>query len=426
MSIICQKPQEIHEYKDCSGETHKFSVCYQDGILHWNAIGIASFMEYFDDHGKGRKARIRYDAFERMCECVGVHVDGVSFRSGKLYLSGTEIMRFEGARMRTKRIKLFNELCSILGLSAPKLKADEVLERVKQIECEICPDFVRGYYENGTVFVHIEDVACGLGYVYKNGFDRAGKAVKAFAWASIEKDLLKHGFNPPLQKIVKRKRSYYIPLSIALKLYPKCSSECRKKQIELFRAKLVDFETKCIEWACEQGKASPAEMARAWADRYEKNIKSKAMKSEDRISELEAIVKKQNEERTAIEKKYESAEEEKKKFFECATMLDEKLRCLEAEYSRQKEEIQRLQQQNSRLKDGYTISEKRKFWIDTFEHEPSPTILTLFSKEIGAPIVNDTSEFTTGENGEASIQKVDRYSSEVWKRYESFERSIRG
>ena len=270
---------------------------------------------------------------------------------------------------------------------------------------------VRGYEQDGVAFLHIEDVARGLGFTYS-----AASGNEVVRWNRVEEYLNTLGFvatsgdagNP---------HDYYIPENIFYRLCMKARNEVA----EAFQAKVADEIIPSIR---KTGSYSVTPKT------YLEALKALVASEEAKEAAQKAL---------AAEK--EQHEADNRDFCNGLDILNRK----KAEISTRREatcmnkvaqvnrENRRLNDENGNLKDQVgrgqnwkTISEMRKEWFGAFGHEPSWKMLKSISAEIGIAPIKDVLEFMTDRFGRSQERKVNRYHNEVWKRYEAYERSIQG
>lgn len=133
---------------------------------------------------------------------------------------------------------------------------------------------VRGYEKDGVAFLHIEDVARGLGFVQVAVQNE--KEYTKIRWSRIEEYLNDLGFAPLVEQS-ENPHDYYIPENIFYRLCMKAKNETA----EAFQAKVADEIIPSIRrtgrYEVKQAIpdfSNPAEAARAWADAYEAKQKA--------------------------------------------------------------------------------------------------------------------------------------------------------
>lgn len=128
---------------------------------------------------------------------------------------------------------------------------------------------VRGYEQDGVAYLHIEDVARGLGFTEKKD------NVDYVMWRRVESHLNSLGFGTCAEN--ENPHDYYIPENIFYRLCMKAKNETA----EAFQAKVADEIIPSIRrtgrYEVKQAIpdfSNPAEAARAWADAYEAKQKA--------------------------------------------------------------------------------------------------------------------------------------------------------
>lgn len=268
---------------------------------------------------------------------------------------------------------------------------------------------VRGYEQDGVAFLHIEDVARGL------GFEREKNGTMYVMWDRVEQYLADLSFHTSVEN--GNPHDYYVPENIFYRLCMKARNEVA----EAFQAKVADEIIPSIR---KTGSYSVTPKT------YLEALKALVASEEAKEAAQKAL---------AVEK--EQHEADNRDFCNGLDILNRK----KAEISTRREatcmnkvaqvnrENRRLNDENGNLKDQVgrgqnwkTISEMRKEWFGAFGHEPSWKMLKSISAEIGIAPIKDVLEFMTDRFGRSQERKVNRYHNEVWKRYEAYERSIRG
>ena len=156
---------------------------------------------------------------------------------------------------------------------------------------------VRGYEKNGVAYLHIEDVARGL------GFEREKNGAMYVMWDRVEQYLADLSFHTCVES--GNPHDYYIPENIFYRLCMKAKNEVAEK----FQAKVADEIIPSIRktgsYSVQNQTESmmlpdfrnPAEAARAWADLYEKNqaAEKRAITAEAELSYEKEAHEKDNE-----------------------------------------------------------------------------------------------------------------------------------
>lgn len=129
---------------------------------------------------------------------------------------------------------------------------------------------VRGYEQNDIAYLHIEDVARGLGFTTKVN------ETEYVRWPRVDEYLGDFGFLPQVANDG-NPHDYYIPENIFYRLCMKAKNETA----EAFQAKVADEIIPSIRrtgrYEVKQAIpdfSNPAEAARAWADAYEAKQKA--------------------------------------------------------------------------------------------------------------------------------------------------------
>lgn len=128
---------------------------------------------------------------------------------------------------------------------------------------------VRGYEQDGVAYLHIEDVARGL------GFTEQKDGVEYVRWRTVDSHLSNLAFATSCEN--GNPHDYYIPENIFYRLCMKAKNETA----EAFQAKVADEIIPSIRrtgrYEVKQAIpdfSNPAEAARAWADAYEAKQKA--------------------------------------------------------------------------------------------------------------------------------------------------------
>lgn len=133
---------------------------------------------------------------------------------------------------------------------------------------------VRGYEQDGVAYLHIEDVARGLGFTTTT--EKGGIEYTNVRWSRVEECLQDLNFLPQVAENG-NPHDYYIPENIFYRLCMKAKNETA----EAFQAKVADEIIPSIRrtgrYEVKQAIpdfSNPAEAARAWADAYEAKQKA--------------------------------------------------------------------------------------------------------------------------------------------------------
>lgn len=257
-----------------------------------------------------------------------------------------------------------------------------------------CVSNVRGYEKDGVAYLHIEDVARGLGFT-----ETHGDAV-CIRWQRVEGYLSDIGHSPLVENS-QNPHDYYIPENIFYRLCMKAKNAVA----EAFQAKVADEIIPSIRrhgmYATDdfiQRSISDPDWAISMLQRlkFEREQKELALKQRDE----------------AVRTKYHFVEGRDAKM------------CGKVGY---------LTKENNALKDAVgrgrnwqTISMLTHEWIKRFGHKPDWRKLKEFSQEVGIEPIKDVEETVRHGNGVLKQVKVTRYHKDAWNRYERYETLLAG
>lgn len=157
---------------------------------------------------------------------------------------------------------------------------------------------VRGYEKDGVAYLHIEDVARGL------GFEREKNGAMYVMWDRVEQYLADLSFHTSVER--GNPHDYYIPENIFYRLCMKAKNDVAEKFQEKVADEIIPSIRKTGSYSVNQQQSqsvmlpnfcNPAEAARAWADLYEKNqaAERRAITAETELSYEKEAHEKDNE-----------------------------------------------------------------------------------------------------------------------------------
>lgn len=272
---------------------------------------------------------------------------------------------------------------------------------------------VRGYEQNGIAYLHIEDVARGLGFTTKVN------ETEYVRWPRVDEYLGDFGFLPQVANDG-NPHDYYIPENIFYRLCMKAKNETA----EAFQAKVADEIIPSIRrtgrYEVKQvipDFSNPAEAARAWADAYEAQQKALAALGEKEL-ELSDERQKHKHDRCHDNGKCGGITKNRNHY-------KNKSERLQTENTELQTENNELQDAVGRGKNWMTISVMKSEWISKYDHKPDWKKLKEFSKEVGIAPIKDVDETVKHDNGVLMPVKVFRYHKDAWERYRKYEELLK-
>lgn len=263
----------------------------------------------------------------------------------------------------------------------------------------VCICGVRGYEKNGVAYLHIEDVARGL------GFTTVVNDTEYVRWPRVDEYLQGFGFLPQVAK-EEDQHDFYIPENIFYRLCMKAKNAVAEE----FQAKVADEIIPSIR---KTGK-------------YEvKPMTPQFTLPTTYIEALEALV--------ASEKAKLVLEAERDEAIRTKAMIGSRREASAmATASAKSRECKRLTVENEDLKDAVgrgsnwrTCSMMKSEWIREFGHAPSYHKLKQFSKDVKIDPVRDVEEKVVLPNGREKVNISYRYHREAWARYRKYEENLR-
>lgn len=269
---------------------------------------------------------------------------------------------------------------------------------------------VRGYEDNGVAYLHIEDVARGLGFTEKKD------GVEYVMWRRVDAHLASLGFGASAEN--ENPHDYYIPENIFYRLCMKAKNDVA----EAFQAKVADEIIPSIrkhgvygtDYFIQRSISDPD-----WAIsvlqqlKFEKEQKELALKQRDE----------------AIRTKAHFVEGRDAKMCGMVGGLKNSNNQLREKNTKLTNENEQLTQENEQLKDEcgrgkewQTTSDNTKDWIKMFGHKPDGKKLTNLSMAMGVPCPKDVLRtFEMGNTGRYREDHVRRYRKDVWEKYMELE-----
>lgn len=262
----------------------------------------------------------------------------------------------------------------------------------------VCISGVRGYEENGVAFLHIEDVARGL------GFEQEKNGIMYVRWDRVEQHLADLKF--PTCGENEKTHDFYIPENIFYRLCMKAKNSVA----EDFQAKVADEIIPSIR--------------RTGSYSTEKTQTQFPLPA-TYIEALEALLASEKEKQRALDERDE-AKRTKTLYQEgLASQMSGRVGGLQKANNG-------LRKENADLKDAVgrgcnwrTISMMRDEWIKEFGHSPSYHKLKQFSEDVKIPPVQDVEEKVVLKNGSEKTKLCYRYHKEAWARYRKYEENLR-
>lgn len=254
----------------------------------------------------------------------------------------------------------------------------------------VCVCGVRGYEKDGVAYLHIEDVARGLGFTERK--DGAAYVM----WRRVEAYLDSLGFGTSAEG--ENQHNYYIPENIFYRLCMKAKNAVA----EAFQAKVADEIIPSI-----------------------RRTGSYISTPQDYLSALKALV--------ASEEAKQKALMERDQAIRTKTLYQEGLASkMSGRVGGLQKANNALRNENLELKDAVgrgcnwrTVSMMKAEWIKEFGHAPSWQKLRQFSEEVSIDPVRDVEEKVTFVDGAEKVVVSYRYHKEAWARYRKYEENLR-
>lgn len=278
----------------------------------------------------------------------------------------------------------------------------------------LCIGGVRGYEKNGVAYLHIEDVARGLGFTTKVN------ETEYVRWPRVDEYLGNFGFLPQVAN-EENPHDYFIPENIFYRLCMKAKNEVA----EAFQTRVADEIIPSIR---RTGSYSIQPTQPALPQSYLEALKALVASEEAK----EAAQK-------ALEAEKEQHEADNRDFCEGLAILESK----KAEIGSRREakamskaavavkQCKKLTDENESLKDAIgrgknwiTINAIKNNWIKVFGHAPSWAMLKNFSQQVGIMPVKDVLETITDRSGGKHEKYVNRYHIKAWTLYRDWEASL--
>ncbi len=261
---------------------------------------------------------------------------------------------------------------------------------------------VRGYEKDDVAYLHIEDVARGLGFTQTKG------EAEYVRWETVDKYLSDLSF--PTCWESGNPHDYYIPENIFYRLCMKARNEAA----EAFQAKVADEIIPSIR---KTGK-------------YELNSGNDLPKTY--LEALKALVSKE-EERIALEEEKKILEAERDEAIHTKTQYQEGLAAqMSGRVGGLVKANNVLREENNELKDAVgrganwrTIGMMKAEWIREFGHAPVWQKLKQFSKDVCIEPIKDVEEKVVLPDGSEKTHLCYRYHREAWARYRKYEENLR-
>lgn len=270
---------------------------------------------------------------------------------------------------------------------------------------------VRGYEQDGVAYLHIEDVARGLGFTTKVN------ETEYVRWPRVDEYLGDFGFLPQVANDG-NSHDYYIPENIFYRLCMKAKNETA----EAFQAKVADEIIPSIRKHGMYGTDDFIQRSISdpdWAIsvlqqlKFEKEQKELALKQRDE----------------AIRTKAHFVEGRDAKMCGMVGGLSNSNKQLREKNTKLTNENEQLTQENEQLKDEcgrgknwQTVSDVTDEWIEKFGHKPDGKILTKLSIAMAVPCPKDVLRtYEMGNSGRYREGHVRRYRKDVWEVYEQRE-----
>ena len=268
---------------------------------------------------------------------------------------------------------------------------------------------VRGYERDGVAYLHIEDVARGLGFTQTKG------ETEYVRWETVDKYLSDLSFPTSWENA--KPHDYYIPENIFYRLCMKAKNETA----EAFQAKVADEIIPSIR---KHGVYATSDFIQKsiedpdWAIsmlqrlKFEKEQKELALKQRDE----------------AIRTKYHFVEGRDAEMCgrvggltKSNTYLREKNTQLSNENTELTTENDTLKDALGRGKNWLTINAVKHAWKMLYGHFPDWRMLVRFSEKVEIKPIKDVLETIHDGKGGRHEKYVNRYHVDAWKLYKEFE-----
>ena len=263
---------------------------------------------------------------------------------------------------------------------------------------EVCG--VRCYEEDDVAYLHIEDVARGLGFTTKVN------ETEYVRWQRVDEYLGELGFLPQVAN-EENPHDYYIPENIFYRLCMKANNAFAK-----------NFQKKVANEVLPKLRKHGVYMT--------DNVLEQTLNNPDfLISILQEYKKEKAEKEKAIAERDEAIRTRTLYQSGLASEMSGRVGGLQKSNNS-------LRKENSELKDAVgrgcnwrTIGMMKAEWIKEFGHIPSWQKLKQFSEDVGIPPVHDVEEKVVLKNGSEKVSVSYRYHKEAWARYKKYEENLR-
>lgn len=259
---------------------------------------------------------------------------------------------------------------------------------------------VRGLERDGVAYLHIEDVARGLGFT-----QIAASGNACVRWERIDRHLSELDFIPTSGD-GQNPHDYYIPENVFYRLCMKAKNAVA----EAFQAKVADEIIPAI---------------RKTGVYATDNFIERTLNDPDwAISVLQAV-KHEREQRELAEAQCKLAEAQRNEAIRTKTHF------VEGRDAEMCGRVGGLTRENNVLKDAVgrgrnwqTVSMMSSEWVRRFGHKPDWRKLKEFSAEVAIAPIRDVEEKIVHANGVEKVVKSYRYHKDAWERYERYEKML--
>lgn len=278
----------------------------------------------------------------------------------------------------------------------------------------VCINGVRGYEKDGVAYLHIEDVARGL------GFEREKNGTMYVMWDRVEQYLDDLSFHRSVEN--EKPRDYYIPENIFYRLCMKARNEVA----EAFQAKVADEIIPSIRktGSYQTTPKTYIEALEALIDaEKEKEAARHALALAQEAVQMTAALL-ENEQVSHVhdnhvkDGRYGGMTKNRNHYRSKAQRLDIENTALTKENDNLKDAV-------GRGKNWMTISMMRREWERAFGHEPNWKMLKAFSEQVNKERHKDVEERIVGHDGTQKVIKVYRYHIDAWEAYRAHEEFLR-